>query len=83
MTPLEKKIANALSPAIVTYLPGSFHKKFAGQLPNWHEREMTEPGRKLMLEMLHRYRRQIRNYQQLCLELEIEKKKNHENQIQN
>ena len=63
MTSHEKKIAWALSRC--TFLPGSFDKLFVKQLDNWKDREMTEKGRAKMIELLHKYKRQIPNYQKL------------------
>lgn len=63
MSLTERNIANALSQ--VSFLPGSFDKRFVKQLPNWLEREMTEKGRVKMIELLHKYRRQIPNYEKL------------------
>lgn len=63
MTLTERHIAEALSN--VTFLPGSFDKRFVKQLPNWLEREMTEKGRARMIAIFHKYRRQIPNYEKL------------------
>lgn len=63
MTVTERHIASALSQ--VTFLPGSFDKRFVKQLPNWLEREMTEKGRDKMIALFHKYRRQIPNYEKL------------------
>ena len=63
MTVTERHIARALS--MVTFIPGSFDKRFVKQLPNWLEKEMTEKGRAKMIELLHKYRRQIPNYEKL------------------
>jgi len=67
MTATEIKVANALLQC--TFLPGSFDKRFVKQLPNWQDREMTEKGRAMMLKLFQKYRRQIRNYEELLLEV--------------
>jgi hypothetical protein len=61
MTELEKQIATALKNC--TFLPGSFDKRFVRQLNP--DKEMTEKGLKMMLDLLDKYRRQIPNYQNL------------------
>jgi hypothetical protein len=63
MTNIERQIAGALGKC--RFLPGTFDKRFVNQLPNWVEREMTEKGRDQMIAMLHKYRRQIPNYEEL------------------
>jgi hypothetical protein len=67
MTTIERKIASALISC--SFLPGSFDKRFIRQLPNWENREMTEKGREKMIELLHKYRRQIPNHVALKNEL--------------
>ncbi len=63
MTQAEIDIAIALQ--LVTYLPGSFDKRFARNLKNWKNRDMTEKGRAYMMKLLDKYRRQIPNYNSL------------------
>jgi len=70
MTALEKKIANALSG--VSFLAAGFDKRFTRQLPNWENRDMTENGRAKMIAIFHKYRRQIKNYEQICQQLNPE-----------
>jgi hypothetical protein len=67
MTSTERKIATALM--FCTFLPGCFDKRFVKQLPKWNDRDMTEKGRAKMIELLHKYRRQIPNYTTLKNEL--------------
>jgi hypothetical protein len=67
MTEIEKKVANRLMRC--TFLPGSFHKRFVKQLKNWADRDMTEKGRALMIDLFHRYRNQIFDYHEINLEL--------------
>lgn len=67
MTSLEAKIANALLRC--SFQAGSADKRFVKQLPNWAKRTMTEKGKAFMITLLHKYRRQIKNYDELCLEL--------------
>lgn len=61
MTSQERKIASALKG--VTFLPGHFDKRFVRQLN--FEKDMTVKGRAFMIKLLHKYRRQIHNYQSL------------------
>lgn len=74
MTDLEKVITAALTQC--SFTPGSFDKKFVKQLPNWWTRELTERGRETMIRLLHKYRRQIPEYQDICNELNGQKKIN-------
>lgn len=69
MTGEEVKIANSLLRC--SFLPGSYDKLFVNQLPNWGERLMTESGRRKMIELFHKYRKQINGYKTLCETLEI------------
>jgi hypothetical protein len=57
MTSDEWKMACDLSRC--SFLPGSFDKRFAKQLVNWKDREMTEKGREMLKKLHHKYRRQI------------------------
>lgn len=67
MTAIESKMALRLNHC--TFLPGSFDKRFVKQLSNWKDREMTEKGRAKMIELFHKYRRQISDYQTIHNEL--------------
>jgi len=64
MTTTELRVASALTRC--RFLPGSFDKRFVNQLSNWIDRDMTEAGKRKMIELLHKYRRQIPNYKELC-----------------
>jgi len=68
MTDLEKRIEASLS--YVTFLPGSFDKRFVNQLKNWRDREMTEKGRAKLIEIFHKYKRRNPFYYSLKAELE-------------
>lgn len=70
MTATEWKIANSLINC--TFLPGSYDKKFVQQLGNWKDRDMTLKGRLKMIELLHKYRRQIPDYEKLQSKIKIE-----------
>jgi hypothetical protein len=67
MTAIELKIAKALQ--MVSFLPGSFDKKFVNKLPDRYHREMSPKGRSLMIEILHKYRGQIPIYTSICYQL--------------
>lgn len=58
MTKEERKMANALR--MCSFIPGSFDKKFVGQLANWEDREMTDKGREFLKKLYKKYRRQHR-----------------------
>jgi hypothetical protein len=57
MTPYELTIAKALSPARVSYLPGSPDKRFARTICG--ATEITESQALYLRRMAHRYRRQL------------------------
>jgi hypothetical protein len=67
MTVLEYRIATALQQC--RFLPGSFDKRFVNQLTNWTKRDLTVKGRAKLIEMLHKYRRQIPEYSTFVSEL--------------
>jgi hypothetical protein len=67
MTKAEWKAACRLSGC--SFLPGSFDKKFVRQLPKWKDREMTEKGRKLLIALVQKYRRQIPGYEKIITSL--------------
>jgi hypothetical protein len=67
MTPTERRIADALLECSI--LPASFDKVFIRQLPAWFDQQMTEQGHITLIRLMHKYRRQIPNYNDLCLEL--------------
>jgi len=63
MTDAERQMALSLSPGKVTYLPGSFDKRFArdmAALAMETEPQITEKQAALLVEKIHRYRRQLR-----------------------
>jgi hypothetical protein len=47
----------AISPGVVTYTPGGFHKRFARNMQ--YEKELTKSQRSCLWSTLYRYRRQI------------------------
>lgn len=70
MTPIEISIRSALQNC--TFLPGSFDKRFVMNLQA--DKPMTEKGRAFMITCFHKYRRQIKNYQQLSEQLNVKAK---------
>lgn len=62
MTELEFAAISALQ--FVTYLPGSWDKRFVRDMASKpRDYELSEKQRDCLLEKLHRYRRQIKNWQ--------------------
>ncbi len=65
MTPAELAAAKALSPQYISYLPGSFEKRFArfvsAEAESNPEGELTENQRKFLTKMAWRYRKQLRS----------------------
>lgn len=66
LLPIDYKIMAALKN--VTCLPASWDKKFIKSISG--EVMMSEKQRYWMIRLFHKYRRQIRNYETLFLELE-------------
>lgn len=73
MTLEEKILANELMKC--SFLPGSFDKKFVKQLPNWYSKPMTQKGKKTLVDLFHKYKRQISDYKSLCDSLDMLQKK--------
>ncbi len=65
MTPAEIAAAKALSPSRISYLPGSFEKRFARDMAALAEaqpeKELSEKQRAFLLKMTWRYRKQLRS----------------------
>lgn len=63
MSPVEKEIASRLRtiPTFANFKEG----RFVDQLPNWHDRPMTDAGRGYLIRLLDRYADQIPDAAQL------------------
>ncbi len=48
-----------------SFLPGSFDKRFVRQLRSKKDKEMTDKGRKFMLTLLTKYKRQLPHHEEL------------------
>ena len=63
MTDLERLLAHAISPALVTYIPGCATKRFAKDMEfaaeHCPDTVLTDKQRKYLFDTVHRYRRQI------------------------
>lgn len=70
LTDTEKLMAKRLSTQ-VTFLPGSYDKKFCHSLTP--DSEYTDKQIEFMHKCFHRYRRQIRDYKELTYRLSQEK----------
>lgn len=70
LTDTEKLIATRLKME-VTFLPGSYDKKFCNGLST--DAEYTDKQIEFMHKCFHRYRRQLKDYKEICYRLSMEK----------
>lgn len=63
MTNKEKMLAEALQQC--SFLPGSFEKRFVRGLPDRQDKPMTKEGRRLLLELFYKYRKQIKDFENI------------------
>ena len=70
LSDVEKLMANRLSTQ-VTFLPGSYDKRFCNSLAP--DADYTEKRINFIYTCFHRYRRQIKDYQEIAKQIPITK----------